>query len=185
MRTETYEDIKRAYFFTLCLEVGTDREEHRNWDFMWSLHQKAFSWSVPNDHNRAGDGLHLRQVFADNMLSEEDCPCLDGECTILEMLVALAIRIEDILHIPNREDKTYIWFWEMIGNLELYQFKDTDTRKIEKIISNDMILDNLIERNYHPNGRGGLFPLRFPRHDQRKVELWYQMQAYLEENYPD
>ena len=28
---------------------------------------------------------------------------------------------------------------------------------------------------------GGFFPLAFPKEDQTKVEIWYQMSGYLEE----
>jgi hypothetical protein len=45
------------------------------------------------------------------------------------------------------------------------------------------ILDRIIERTYQRNGVGGLFPLKRDKKDQRKVELWYQMNAYLIENY--
>jgi hypothetical protein len=43
------------------------------------------------------------------------------------------------------------------------------------------VLMALIYRNYSPSGRGGLFPLRHPDEDQRGVEIWYQMAAYLYE----
>ena len=33
------------------------------------------------------------------------------------------------------------------------------------------------------NGTGGLFPLKRPRVNQRRVEVWYQMSEYLMENY--
>ena len=38
------------------------------------------------------------------------------------------------------------------------------------------------ERSYAFDGYGGLFPLRKPHQDQRNIEIWYQMQAYLMEN---
>jgi hypothetical protein len=47
----------------------------------------------------------------------------------------------------------------------------------------NQILTNLVERTYQKNGKGGLFPLKQPAKDQRRVEIWYQMAAYLNENY--
>jgi hypothetical protein len=41
----------------------------------------------------------------------------------------------------------------------------------------------LNKREYFPSGKGGLFPLENPREDQTKVEIWYQMHAYVMENY--
>jgi hypothetical protein len=40
----------------------------------------------------------------------------------------------------------------------------------------------LNRRLYTTSGYGGLFPLEEPKEDQRKVEIWYQMMAYLGEN---
>lgn len=183
MRNETNEEIRKAYFLSLCVEVGTDQEKHECYAFMWHLHKKPFSWFVPNDDNRAEDGKHLREIFADNMLGE-DCPCLDGPCSVLEMLVALAIRMEDILHVPNEPSKVDVWFWEFIDNLELDVFKDRDRYQDEKALANSRKLDMFMSRTYHPDGRGGLFPLKRPETDQRNVEIWYQMMSYLNENYP-
>ena len=40
----------------------------------------------------------------------------------------------------------------------------------------------VIDRDYDASGFGGIFPLRRPAEDQRKVELWYQAAAYILEN---
>ena len=42
----------------------------------------------------------------------------------------------------------------------------------------------MLAREYSDNGHGGLFPLKNPKKDQRKVEIWYQMTEYINENYP-
>jgi hypothetical protein len=44
----------------------------------------------------------------------------------------------------------------------------------------DEILERVIGRTYRPDGRGGFFPLRYAEKDQREVELWYQLNAYVE-----
>lgn len=44
-------------------------------------------------------------------------------------------------------------------------------------------LNVINKRLYNEDGTGGgLFPLRHATQDQREVELWYQMMAYLTEN---
>jgi hypothetical protein len=43
----------------------------------------------------------------------------------------------------------------------------------------DDILDSVIWRTYSPDGRGGFFPLNQPQEDQRKIEIWYQMNKYV------
>jgi hypothetical protein len=51
----------------------------------------------------------------------------------------------------------------------------------EKADQVDNILYNLVWRNYHADGRGGFFPLQNPDVDQTKVEIWYQLNAYVSE----
>lgn len=37
----------------------------------------------------------------------------------------------------------------------------------------------VLERKYDEFGNGGLFPLRSPSKDQRRVEIWYQLCEYI------
>lgn len=74
------------------------------------------------------------------------------------------------------------WFWHLIETLDLEQFHDHnyDDEAHEVIAST---LERVIWRTYSRNGEGGLFPLRSSRRDQRKIELWYQLNAYLLEQF--
>ena len=45
----------------------------------------------------------------------------------------------------------------------------------------DDVLETVIWRNYQANGHGGLFPLKNAKRDQTKVEIWYQLAAYLQQ----
>ena len=40
-------------------------------------------------------------------------------------------------------------------------------------------VDDVLLRRYDQSGNGGLFPLEMARLDQRKVQLWYQMNSYI------
>jgi hypothetical protein len=42
-------------------------------------------------------------------------------------------------------------------------------------------MERCVWRTYEPNGVGGFFPLENPNEDQREVELWYQMSAYVDD----
>jgi hypothetical protein len=64
----------------------------------------------------------------------------------------------------------------MIGNLGLLGCVDADPPD-ESVISD--IVDRVTDRRYATNGAGGLFPLQNAEQDQRKIELWYQANAYL------
>jgi hypothetical protein len=72
-------------------------------------------------------------------------------------------------------------FWDIVNNLHLEKYTDNNyTRSSEKQVATR--IDRFINRTYRPNGQGGLFPLIKPHEDQTKVEIWYQMSAYLMEN---
>jgi hypothetical protein len=81
-------------------------------------------------------------------------------------------------------DKTYAeyYFWKLIENLGLS--KCTDDKWYT--INGDFFVEDAVyrvnDRLIGADGSGGLFPLRQPSRDQRGVEIWYQMQAWLLEN---
>lgn len=175
------EEIQTDYFQWLCGLVNLD---HGYWILARRLYDKEFYWSVPNDDNRAADGEKLREIFADETLYS-DYTSLEKPCSILEMMIGLAIRIEDILCDPDDDDciKMREIFWEMLINLDLDIYNDMDYAKLGGEYKVEKILIALLERTYEKSGRGGLFPLKSSRNDQRKVEIWYQMSSYLLENY--
>lgn len=176
-------DVNQDYFHWLCEQVMIEQEDRAYWLLAKDLHRMPFYSLVPHDENRAMDGVTLREDY----LSEINCPKyvrLDlEECTLLEMLVALARRMNYETEDAHREvDHTAKWFWEMMDNLGLSEFDDDNyVRDGEGLLQVDDILERLVERGYSRNGEGGLFPLRRPDCDQRKAEIWYQMNAYLME----
>lgn len=143
---------------------------------MRQLYVKEFVWLIPNDDNRAEDGKALRYEFINEQgIDEVDQEWLDLGCSFLEMLIALARRAAF-----ESDDEVVEWFWRFIFNLGLNNHTDSAyTRETEREVDN--VLDIVIFRTYDADGLGGLFPLTHPRQDQRKVELWYQLAAYLTE----
>jgi hypothetical protein len=99
---------------------------------------------------------------------------------MLELIIALAYRCEDMTaDVVDGNRQVQDWFWDLLSNSGLEGY--TDEQYDERLV--DEILNNIIYRRYDRYGRGGLFPLKNPKKDQRKVELWYQMNAYLVEKY--
>lgn len=135
------------------------------------LYERTFTATVPNDDNRIEDALLLRALYCEeeNGRFEEDFPA-----TFLEVLVALADRMEYMLHSPDDYGHVPMYFWSMLANIGLYN-TTIDTKYIHEKVS--MVLD----RTYEWNGRGGLFPLNNATDDQREVEIWYQMMAWIRE----
>lgn len=145
------------------------------------LFETKFYDIVANDSNRAEDGLELRARFADEV-GEHLYYVMDAlpeDCSILEMMIALADRFEEtVAWDPDYGDRTSKWFWIMMDNLGL-TFYDDDRYDSDEV--ND-ILHNFLERKYCTDGRGGLFKINNPNIDMRKVEIWYQMNYFFDEN---
>lgn len=131
------------------------------------------------DRNRAEDGVSLRYRFAAyyNIDEMDAMNALDEPCSILEMMIALAIRCEEnIMDDPHVGNRTSQWFWGMIVSLGLGSM--TDIRFDRSAV--DIIIGRFLEREYEPNGKGGLFTIRHCERDLRDVEIWYQLCWYLD-----
>ena len=158
------------YFLWLTNKIRLkDHTELRR--FIENLSSVPFYSLISFDDNRALDGLQFRDSFKYETLLEPP----SGECSVLEVLIGIAERMAYILYDPDleNEDQIHIWFWELIHNL--------------RINKNDNYMENMdkiylwLNRRYSENGDGGLFPLQNPIENQREVELWHKMQAYLNE----
>lgn len=180
--------IRGEYFQWLCEKVLINKGDDSYYILANTLHHKEFTQFVPNDENRAADGVELRKDYAREETSNdlEEHAVLDilsGPCTMFEMLIALAERISFILSETRESDTTAERFWEMIDNIDLGGM--TDALYFERGGSTKVgrTIEMVLNRTYDKRGRGGLFPLKRCKEDQRRVELWYQMSAYLEENH--
>lgn len=126
---------------------------------------------VPHDDNRALDGLAYRYEY--KAFTGFEPPL--GDCTVLEVLIGIAERMSYILYDPDKDndDQVHVWFWHLMHNLHLNS-EDSYLENLDKV-------NVWLERNYAENGDGGLFPLRFVTKNQKEIEIWYQMQAYINE----
>jgi hypothetical protein len=167
--------LQSEYFHWLVgqIEDGGEYEEA-----LRVMHDVEFVWTVPNDDNRIVDGMDLRVEFLHDR-SIFDIPAKDfGFCSVLEVMIGLSRR----LAFAVGEDPAG-WAWQLMDNLGLTKFKGPlSVNKGGKVHE---IVHRVIWRTYEPDGTGGFFPLAWPREDQRKVELWYQMGAYIEEIHPE
>lgn len=171
------ERLDDAYFTWLYSQVASvrDRVKARTyWNLLRLLHSKEFVWLIPNDDNRMDEGLDLREEFLNDGYHAADEEWMAMGCSFLEMLIAFSVKIANLT-----EGEPRAWFWHMIQNLGLEHKTDAHAfapHQREDILE---VVDRVIWRTYDPNGHGGLFPLTNPHEDQRKVELWYQVNAYL------
>lgn len=133
---------------------------------------------VSYDENRIADAKDLRYAFlAENEDEQGSLEWMRMPCSMLELLVILS-RLAAF----ETDDEPSIWFWHLIDilNLEGFDDKNYDSEAEATI---DRALERVIWRQYEPDGTGGLFPLRNAVRDQREIELWYQLNAYLLEQF--
>lgn len=134
------------------------------------------------DDSREKDGINLRYRFADEIsvpYAEIDKRFDRVPCSMLEMMVALSIRIEEhIMEDISAGNRVGQWFWNMIVSLGLGSMDDKrfDEHRAEYII------DRFMRRDYQPNGQGGLFTVMNTTEDMRSIDIWYQLMQYLNEN---
>lgn len=174
-------DIRECYFEWLCDIVCRDRfsEEVSFESLLRHLHDVEFTWTRHLDSDRADWGVNMRYRFARWYGDYFDIrDHVKGPCSMLEMMVALAVRCEeDLMTDPDYGDRTPQWFWSMIVSLGLGSM--TEYNYDAEYVSN--VIQRFLNHEYEPNGRGSLFTLRYPPFDSRKVDIWHQMCWYLDE----
>ena len=170
---------EQEYFEWMCHVVCDRRfaKENSYRKLLSYLHSVEFTWTrrFRRDANRAEDGESLRWRFAyENHMHIYDE--LDKPCSVLEMILALAFRCEEIMDDANVGNRTGQWFWKMITNLGLGAMTDQlyDPEYVEKTVR------NFLNRKYEPDGHGGLFVIRNCEYDLRKEEIWTQMTWFLD-----
>ncbi len=174
----------RSSYFDWMYELVADNEYFDHLPFrklLIHLNSIPFAYSLPMDSNRETDGIDLRYRFG---YEKDYDPRMiasyldDRPCTVFEMMVALSNRCEEqIMSDPEIGDRTGLWFWNMLVSLGLDYM--TDNEYDEDYI--DTIIDRFLNREYNADGSGGLFTIENCSTDLRNVEIWYQMNWYLDD----
>lgn len=121
----TKSELNDTYFNWMCQLVFDGRYSKKlsYRRLLKVLHKIEFTYSIPMDGNRAEDGIDLRYRFGyeNGYSSSMISAYLDNKtCSVLEMMIALAIRCEEhIMDDPDVGNRTGQWFWNMIVNLGL------------------------------------------------------------------
>lgn len=169
--TETLDDQYLDYLQQLVGPQG-DRVRTTHFHLLNQLFSREFISLVPNDDNREADGMALRREFVsmEKVRPRPSRTWMYMGCSVLEMMIGVTRHLAF-----QAEGEPAEWFWILIDNLGLSWYSDGrwNGRKI------DAIVERLVWRQYSYDGTGGLFPLQRPREDQRKVEIWSQMEAFI------
>lgn len=174
------------YFEWLCGIVGLDSDYPCYSKLARILADFPFYSVIPRDIHRAKDGERLRVDYAENHYIEESDyrKICSKNCSYLEMLTALSIRMSELT--VDGDDGGFAvkkFFWELLANAGLNYFSDENWswETSPEVIKETLKM--ISERGFRYDGVGGFFPLREPKIDQRTIEIWYQMSAFLNENY--
>ena len=175
---------KDLYFEWLLGKIccGTSAYKKKYYGMLlWQLYSTDYTWKMPLDEDRATWGLTLRRDFNEEtgkMAGNK----LNLPCSMLEMMVMLAIRMENDLSFetdPEFYDHVSDWFWGMIDSMGLSKNDDYDysDRKTS------MAIGRVLGRTYAKNGRGGLFTLSVneKKVDMKEVDIWMQAMLYRAE----
>lgn len=145
------------------------------------LHEMEYTYVLDRDKNRESDGLGLRKDFINDRHVKFYDEFINRRCSVMEMMVALAIRVDShILCDPmSGEETPYKFFMEMIENLRLNQFSGSrfDDHGIH------IYINKWLNRDFCKNGDGSPFPVIHDKRDQRELEIWDQVNSYINEKY--
>ena len=180
----TREPRMRNEYFKWLYELAFDRNQNYT-SLAHKLHTLRFSYQehyVPLDDNREADGIKLREEFLEAFRYKDKL--INGECSMLEMMIALARRCDDVTTSGDHPQISK-WFLLLLHNVGLdnysnYYYEHNDgAKKVEDIIN------VILTRSYDRLGHGSFFPVKdiAKKMDMRKTEIWYQMCIYINENF--
>jgi hypothetical protein len=169
------DELYLRWLYSLVANADAQDKSQTYWRLLKQLFTTEFLWLIPNDDNRLEDGKALRREFlAAQAIDERDVDpdWIELGCSVLELMVGLSRRLEF-----EADGQPHYWFWVLMENIGLRDYNDGVRRYPKRHI--DDVLHSIIFRQYNRHGLGGFFPLRGPCDDQRNVELWYQLSAYV------
>lgn len=170
-------------YHLVCNERHYNKVSYRK--LLQFLNSVDYIPTMEMDENRMADGVDFRYEFGyENGYSNEYIrDNLDiYNCTILEMMIALAFRVESQITLDSTcGNRLGQWFWNMIVNLGLNHMNDNNFDEQYCKYAIDIFLDH----KYQANGEGGLFRLDNPPEDMRTVDIWCQCMWYLNETIYD
>ncbi len=169
------------YFKWLCTLIESETYDINMWmNVLEALYSKPFYYVHPKDVNRIEDGSELWTRYCEIINLSKNDNQNHNFVSILEVMIALAIRCEnEIMSCIDGSNHTSIWFFDMLDSLGLVELfnENFDINEFE------YITDRFLNRNYDPDGKGGLFYIPGINTDLREIEIWYQMNWYLNKKY--
>ena len=159
-----------------------------------------YSYEVAEDDIRAKDAVDMRKVYAEEAGSEAGknehdidriWKSIHGKCSVMELILRICTRLDEMVNEGEEGSMVPVFFLILCENAGFLETKDGETEN-DKDPENDWkdTVERLMDRKYEADGSGGgLFPLKKwepdSEKDQRKIPIWDQMNAWLNENLDD
>lgn len=155
-------------YFEKLKHLVTNKYMPKRYDILLEfLFNAPFVSTLPNDIHREQD------VRAYRIANDAPIDIINSQVSILEILICLALRYEDITLDTRYGTRIGTWFWEFIGNMGLAHMDDDnfDINYVTKVIT------MFINREYTNEDPTGCI-VRSNQYDINtlaQTELWYQM----------
>lgn len=171
-------------YFELLYQKATQSRFNPEISFhrmLYFLHSTEFTWTLENDANRADDGLKLRYriLTSHPELMKNPNLCIYSftfnTCSVLELILSLAERMEQILASFDLGDRTLQWVWNMLTSIGIATVSDDIYH--EPYVK--MQVTNMLNRNYEFTGKGGLFYIPTTTIDLRTLPIWDQVNMFV------
>lgn len=176
--------------FTIDERISETRQRSYH-NLIMQLWKIEFEPSVGNDHDRAAEGFELRYRYNDILarkagegdFTTPDVKAIFGECRLLEMLVALSMRMYDLMQDMGIYNSVSRWFWEIMSNVGFDVLDDDGWNEShESAFSNEQFVRYSCEEIMQGFGqavgkKGGWFHVE----EWESMEIWYQMHRYLKQ----
>jgi hypothetical protein len=139
--------------------AGIPREYH---DICELLFMVDYVWLIDLDKDRAEDGRALRYRYGDTHGYCSMFDIMESPCSCLEMIIALATRQGVIMG----NDDAWVWIKPMFDSLGLKPGMDYEDAMSK--------ISRWLNREFHHDGRGGLFTIPDCDRDLRRFPTWTQ-----------
>lgn len=171
--------LPKLYYDWLLFKVCNDEQKSEYSELLGYLASVPFVSKVSRDDNLEEHVEYMREGYLDeaeaNGVKAAD---FTGPITLLEVMVNLSIKAEDIMQSFDGVDCGR-WFWDMMKNSGLifytnYRYNANGVR---------VHVARIIHRTYSSDGKGGLFyipNLDVGKYDMKEIELWYQLMWYID-----
>jgi hypothetical protein len=152
--------MRERYFHWLLKFIGNGLcRKNSYFELLKYLFNTDYYWSIPMDEDRAADGVDLRYRFVVECGEDLEASYmyLSGPPSVLEVLIALSIKMEYIARGSIELSKAGQWFWGMIKCLNIFDYYDGNFNSEEVEYCLNRWFENEDNASIFPNGHGELW----------------------------